>query len=225
MGLFIFNSSIGRKLVMSVTGIALVLFLAFHSIMNVFIVVDQINGSNIYDAICEFLGANWYALVGTVGLAALVVLHIAYAFWLSLQNYVARGKDRYAVSSNAPGVDWASKNMLVLGIIVIGFLGLHIVQFWTKMQLQEIMGSEPVTGSVLIKAQFGQPLVCVLYLVWFAALWFHLTHGVWSAMQTLGWNNNVWLPRIKMISNIVATLIILIFMSIPVYFLITTILG
>ena len=61
MGLFIFNSSIGRKLVMSITGAALVLFLTFHSIMNIFVIISP----EVYDQICEFLGANWYALLGT----------------------------------------------------------------------------------------------------------------------------------------------------------------
>src|SRR5665647_222446 len=115
MGVFIFNSSIGRKLVMSVTGVALVLFLAFHSIMNIFVIISP----EIYDQICVFLGANWYAVVGTMGLSALVVIHMAYAFWLTLQNYVARGKERYAVSKRAPGVDWASQNMFVLGLVII----------------------------------------------------------------------------------------------------------
>lgn len=221
MGVFIFNSSIGRKLVMSVTGIALVLFLTFHSIMNIFVIISP----EIYDKISEFLGANWYAVVGTMGLGALVVIHMAYAFWLTLQNYIARGKDRYAVSKRAPGVDWASQNMLVLGIVIIGFLGLHLFNFWYKMQLPELMGGEAAVGSQIVAGLFHMPAYCILYMVWLGALWFHLTHGVWSAMQTMGGSNHTWLPRIKMISNIVATLVILMFMAIPVYYLITNLLG
>jgi succinate dehydrogenase / fumarate reductase, cytochrome b subunit len=221
MGVFIFNSSIGRKLVMSVTGGALVFFLAFHSIMNIFVIISPA----VYDKICAFLGANWYAVVGTMGLAALVVIHMAYAFWLTLQNYLARGKDRYAVSKRAPGVDWASQNMLVLGIVIIGFLGLHLFNFWYKMQLPELMGGESAVGSQIVSGLFHMPAYCILYMVWLGALWFHLTHGVWSAIQTLGGSNHIWLPRIKMISNIVATIVILMFMAIPVYYLITNLLG
>ena len=221
MGLFIFNSSIGRKLVMSITGIALVLFLTFHSIMNIFIIISP----EVYDKICEFLGANWYAIVGTIGLTVLVVIHICYAFWLSLQNYLARGKDRYAVANRAPGVDWAARNMLILGIIVFCFIGLHLFNFWYKMQLPEIMGAEPAVGSEIVIALFKKPLYCIIYMVWFAALWLHLTHGVWSSIQSLGGSNHIWLPRIKMISNIYATIIILMFTAIPVYFLITNLLG
>lgn len=221
MGLFIFDSSIGRKLVMSITGLALVLFLTFHAIMNIFVIISP----EVYDIICEFLGANWYALVGTMGIAFLVVVHICYAFWLSLQNYIARGKDRYAVSERAPGVDWAAQNMLVLGIVVAGFLGIHLFNFWYKMQLPEVMGAEPAVGSEIVKALFQSPVYCIIYMVWFAALWFHLTHGVWSAIQTMGGSNHLWLPRIKMISNIWATIVVLIFMSIPVFYLITNLLG
>ena len=120
------NSSIGRKVVMSVTGIALVLFLTFHMAMNLVAVFS----GEAYNMICEFLGANWYALVATVGLAALFVIHIIYAFWLTIQNRAARGSERYAVTAKPKNVEWASQNMLVLGIIVILGLALHFVNFW-----------------------------------------------------------------------------------------------
>ena len=83
-------SSIGRKLVMAVTGICLVLFVTFHCLMNG-VALFWPSG---YNAVCEFLGANWYALVATVGLAALFIFHIIYATWLTVQNRRARGNDR-----------------------------------------------------------------------------------------------------------------------------------
>ena len=137
------NSSIGRKVVMSVTGIALVLFLTFHMAMNL---VALFSGEA-YNMICEFLGANWYALVATLGLAALFVIHIIYAFWLTIQNRAARGSERYAVTVKPKNVEWASQNMLVLGIIVILGLALHFVNFWYKMQFAEII-HEPMLGGL-----------------------------------------------------------------------------
>ena len=92
-----------------------------------------------YNLVCEFLGANWYALVATLGLAALFVIHIIYAFWLTIQNRAARGSERYAVVDKPKTVEWASQNMLVLGIIVILGLGLHLFNFWAKMQLPELV--------------------------------------------------------------------------------------
>ena len=109
------NSSIGRKVVMSVTGLALILFLTFHMAMN----LVAIFSAEAYNMICAFLGANWYALVATAGLGFLVVVHIVYAFWLTMQNRRARGSERYAVNAKPKGVEWATQNMLVLGIIVL----------------------------------------------------------------------------------------------------------
>ena len=85
--MWLINSSIGRKVVMSVTGVALVLFLTFHMSMNI---VALFSGEA-YNMICEFLGANWYAVVATMGLGALTVAHIVYAFILTAQNRRARG--------------------------------------------------------------------------------------------------------------------------------------
>ena len=138
MSCFLCNSSLGKKLVMSVTGCCLVLFLLFHMSMNLVALVSPAG----YNMICAFLGANWYAVVATVGLAALVVLHFVYAFILTINNYKARGAQRYAVTVNEPGVEWASKNMLVLGVFVILGLGLHLVHFWSKMMLVELLGAE-----------------------------------------------------------------------------------
>ena len=109
------NSSIGRKVVMSVTGVALILFLTFHMSMNLVALFSE----DAYNMVCEFLGANWYALVATVALAALFVIHIIYAFWLTMLNRKARGSERYAVSEKPKTVEWASQNMLVLGLVVI----------------------------------------------------------------------------------------------------------
>ena len=107
---------------MSVTGVALILFLTFHMAMNLVALISAEG----YNMICKFLGANWYALVATAGLAALFVIHIIYAFWLTIQNRKARGSERYAVTERRKDkVEWASQNMLVLGIIVIVGLGLR----------------------------------------------------------------------------------------------------
>ncbi len=217
------NSSVGRKVVMSVTGAALVLFLLFHMSMNLVAIIS----TDGYNAICEFLGANWYALVGTAGLAALVVVHFVYAFILTLQNRKARGSQRYAVSERPKNVTWASQNMLVLGIIVILGIALHLFNFWAKMQLHEVlhmmgMHVDAVTmenvanGSYYIASTFSCPVYAALYVVWLVALWFHLTHGIWSAMQTLGANNNGWICRWKAISNVLATIIIIGFLVVVV---------
>ncbi|HNX87442.1 MAG TPA: succinate dehydrogenase cytochrome b subunit [Paludibacteraceae bacterium] len=218
--MWLIDSSIGRKVIMSVSGIFLILFLTFHSIMNVTVLFS----GEAYNAVCEFLGANWYAVVGSMVLAAGFVVHIIYALYLSILNYKARGTNRYAVTKRQEGVKWASKNMLILGGVIFGFMALHLFQFWYKMQYAELSGVHtgdfhPADGTAFIIQLFSQPLYCVLYIVWLAALWFHLTHGVWSALQSIGLNNKTWLPRLKCFANIYSTFIILLFMAIPVLFL------
>ena len=216
------NSSIGRKVVMSVTGLALILFLTFHMAMN----LVAIFSADAYNMICAFLGANWYALVATAGLGFLVVVHIVYAFWLTMQNRAARGSERYAVNATPKGVEWASQNMLVLGIVVLLGLGLHLFNFWAKMQLPEVLhmlgmhvDTANVTNGVYhIVNTFACPVYSILYLVWLAALWFHLTHGFWSALHTLGWNNKIWFERWRVIGIIYSSLVVLGFAAVVLFF-------
>ena len=89
---------------MSVTGIALVLFLTFHMAMNLVALISAKG----YNMVCEFLGANWYAVAGTLALAALFIIHIIYAFWLTIQNRKARGSERYAVTDRRKEVETGS---------------------------------------------------------------------------------------------------------------------
>lgn len=212
------KSSIGRKVVMSVTGIALILFLTFHGCMNV---VALFSGEA-YNMICEFLGANWYAVLATLALAALAVIHIVYAFLLTIQNRKARGNNRYAVVEKPAKVEWASQNMLVLGIIVVLGLLLHLYNFWYNMMFAELAGTMtthlPSDGYAYIQDTFSQPVYVVLYIIWLVALWFHLTHGFWSAIQTIGWSGHVWFNRWRIIGNIYVTLIVLMFIVVVLYF-------
>ena len=219
--MWLINSSIGRKVVMSVTGLALVLFLTFHASMNVVALISAKG----YNMICEFLGANWYAVAATVGLAALVVLHFVYALWLTLQNRKARGGNSYAVTDKPEKVEWASQNMFVLGIIVILGLCLHLYNFWYNMMYAELFhtAGEPLAANGVFHiintfhGRFGIVYTCV-YLIWLAALWFHLTHGIWSSVQTLGWSGKVWFQRWKCIGNIYATIVVLMFAAVAVAF-------
>ena len=216
--MWLINSSVGRKVVMSVTGVALILFLTFHCCMNI---VALFSGEA-YNAICALLGSHWYAVAATIGLAALAVIHIVYAFILTAQNRRARGNNRYAVTNKPEKVEWASQNMLVLGIIILLGLLLHLFNFWYNMMFAELVGMEtaiePTNGFELIKQTFSNPVYVVLYVIWIIAIWFHLSHGFWSAMQTLGWNGKTWFCRWKMIGLIYTTLLMLGFLVVALAF-------
>ena len=227
--MWLHNSSIGRKVIMSVTGTALILFLTFHACMNV-VALFSAEG---YNWICEMLGANWYAVAATAGLGALVALHFIYAFILTFQNRKARGASRYAVTDRPEKVEWASQNMLVLGIIVVLGLCLHLFNFWFNMMFAELAnGGVSYVANGSIEAADGYSMICftfggagvlsyvysALYIVWLAALWFHLTHGMWSAMQTLGFSGKIWFERWRCISNVYSTIIVLMFVAVVVWF-------
>ncbi len=204
--MWLFNSSIGKKFIMALTGAALVLFVTFHVLMNAVAIIWP----GAYNAVCQFLGANWYALIASAGLGLLVVIHIIYALILTIQNRNARGNDRYAVTSRPKSVEWSSKNMFVLGIVVLAFLSVHLIQFWARMQLDEILGSTyaangvevpGAAGTIYLQLAFGKCWTLPVYLIGFVALWFHMTHGFWSMWQTIGWDNDTWMPRLKCIGN------------------------
>ncbi len=216
--MWLFKSSIGRKVIMSLTGIALILFLTFHMSMNL---VALFSGEA-YNMVCEFLGANWYAVVATIGLAGLAMLHIVYAFILTAQNRRARGSERYAVVEKPKKVEWASQNMLVLGIIILLGLLLHLFNFWYNMMFAELMHMEmkfsPSDGFAYIKDTFANPVYVVLYVIWIVAIWLHLSHGFWSAMHTIGINGKVWFKRWQMIGWVYSTLLMLGFLVVVLAF-------
>ena len=221
------SSSIGRKFVMALTGVCLVLFVTFHVLMNSVAILWP----TAYNMICEFLGANWYALVASIGLAALFIIHIFYAVWLTVQNRRARGADRYLVNSRPPQVEWSSKNMLVLGIVILAFLVVHMTQFWAKMQLQELVSHEltalpevagvpasPAMGTLFLQLAFQQWWTPVVYIIGFAALWFHINHGFWSMFHTIGWDNNIWISRLKTIGCWWTSIVVALFVAQAVVF-------
>ena len=124
-------------------------------------------------------------------------------YLLTAQNRRARGNQRYEVTAKPEKVEWASQNMLVLGIIIVLGLLLHLFNFWFNMMFAELTGMSvahnPADGFAFIQDTFANPVFVVLYIIWLVALWFHLTHGFWSAIQTLGWSGKTWFCRWKMI--------------------------
>ncbi|MFA6717945.1 MAG: succinate dehydrogenase/fumarate reductase cytochrome b subunit [Prevotella sp.] len=209
--MWLINSPIGRKVVMSLTGVSLILFLTFHCCMN----VAAFFSGDAYNVVCKFLGSNWYAVLGTAALAFLAVCHIVYGFILTMQNRRARGSQRYEVTSRRSEVSWASQNMLVLGLIVFTGLVLHLYNFWGNMMFAELahiqVAHDPADGFAWIQETFSNPVFSVLYLLWIGALWFHLTHGFWSSMQTLGFSGKIWLRRWQVIGSVYVTLLMGVF--------------
>ena len=228
--MFIFNSSIGKKFIQSISGAFLILFLLLHATINFFSVIDSFTGKygivaaddklfsagdGLFKLGCDFMSTPVISIMVPV-LALGFLVHIFYGVWLTFQNIRARGGyKRYEVSSKAAADSWSAKNMLVLGLVIIGFIFFHLTQFWAHMQMPELLKIAPQLYEdnpyFLLNNYFGHWLVTVLYIAWFVALWFHLTHGFWSMFQTVGWNGQTWFKRVKVIGIILATLICIVF--------------
>ncbi|MDD4632325.1 MAG: succinate dehydrogenase/fumarate reductase cytochrome b subunit [Proteiniphilum sp.] len=222
---WLIKSSIGRKFVQSISGLFLILFLLFHVSMNLVLVFSF----ETYDFLAnEVLGANWWAIAGTGVIALGFVAHILYAIVLTLQNRKARGKDRYASSSKTP-TTWSSQNMFVLGLFIFIFLILHLYQFWYQMQFKELFMIDGARhdSAILVEEIFSQVWVVIVYIASFVALWFHLTHGFWSALHTVGWNNTIWMKRLKILGNVISTAICLgfIIVALAMHFGFSNLLG
>ena len=214
-------SSITKKLIMSISGLFLIVFLLLHLTINAFSIIDTFTGNygaaeGLFAKGCEFMALPIVTIMVPV-LALGFLVHIAYAFILTLGNINARGGYcRYASGSKGKAESWASKNMCVLGVIVLGLVAFHLNHFWADMQLKEFMGEHAVDPYVLLNATFRDWWMVVIYLVWFGALGFHLTHGFWSAFQTIGMSNQIWEKRLYFIGYVFVAIIVLGFSAVAV---------
>lgn len=231
--MFIFNSSIGKKFIQAVSGAFLIVFLLLHATINFFSVIDSFTGKfgavaaddklfsagdGLFKLGCDFMSTPVISIMVPV-LALGFLVHIVYGCWLTFQNVRARGGfKRYEVSSKAAADSWSARNMFVLGIVILGIVFFHLFHFWAKMQMPELLhiGTFENNPYLLLTTVLGKWWILVIYLIWFAAVWFHLTHGFWSMFQTVGWDGSVWFKRVKVIGIIFASLICLMFLTVGV---------
>ena len=228
--MFIFNSSIGKKFIQAVSGAFLIIFLLLHATINFFSVIDSFTGrygvaaadealfskgDGLFKLGCDFMSTPVISIMVPI-LALGFAVHILYGCWLTWQNIRARGGyKRYEVASKAAADSWSAKNMLVLGVVILGLICFHLTHFWAKMQLPEMFGVGTFENNpyLLLNATFGKWWLLVIYLLWFGAIFLHLAHGFWSMFQTVGWNGQTWFKRVKVIGIIVAALIIFMFVA------------
>jgi succinate dehydrogenase / fumarate reductase cytochrome b subunit len=214
-------SSITKKLIMSVSGLFLIMFLLLHMTINLFSVIDTFKGTygaaeGLFQAGCDFMALPIVTIMVPV-LAAGFLVHIVYAFILTAGNLRARGGvQRYAGGSKGKAESWAAKNMLLLGVIVLGLVAFHLNHFWADMQLKEFQGHHAENPYVLLNATFKSVWMTALYIVWFVALGLHLCHGFWSAFQSLGLSNKIWEKRLTYIGYFFIAVIVLGFATVAV---------
>jgi len=219
------TASIGRKFVMSLSGLFLVVFIAVHLGINLLLIFD--NSGDLFNQGAHFMATNPLIKIMEPILGLGFIIHIVWSFFLEYQNWKARPV-KYAKKNMSGASSWASRNMLVLGGLVLVFLIIHIINFFVKMKFTgdpllaevTINGEHMHNAYALVSSAFiNSAALGIFYILGGILLGIHLSHGFWSAFQTLGLNNKHWLNRWKVIGTIYAILIAVGYAVIPLYFM------
>jgi len=218
-------TSIGRKFLMSITGLFLVMFIGVHLTVNLFLIFDD--SGELFNTGAHFMATNPMIKIMEPILGLGFLVHIVWSFFLEYQNYKARPV-KFAVRNASGSSTWASRNMLVLGALVLVFLVMHLIDFYWiikfkphEMTAVTVGGVEMEDTYTLVASLFKASAVyCILYVLGGVLLGIHLSHGFWSAFQTLGLSDKNWLSRLQFVGKIYAILIAVGFTVIPLYFLI-----
>lgn len=218
------SSSIGKKLIMSLSGLFLVLFILVHLILNSFLMFDSTG--ELFNAGAHFMALPVIRFGLQPVLAAGFIIHIVYAMILTVQNMKAR-PEKYASQNLSKSSTWSSRNMFVLGGLVLVFIGLHLTHFFIKMQItgdvpmSMVDGKEVHDGAKLVKDLFTNGSLGLvytgLYVVGAILLGMHLAHGFWSSFQSIGFSNTLWRSRLEKVGYIYAIFVAVGFTIIPLY--------
>ena len=204
------GSSIGQKFVMSISGLFLIVFLLLHLSINLLLLFSE----EAFNEASHFMATNPFIYVMQYILAAGFLFHIIWSSVLTLQNQAARPvhyekKDRGKVSS------WSSRNMYILGALILTFLVIHIMNYFYVIKFGDMAGQ---TDYQLVTSKFHIWYYVLIYVLGFIFLGLHLNHSFQSAFQTLGLNNKIWASRIKAVGLIYTLVISIGFLIIPLYF-------
>ena len=219
------NASIGRKVFMSITGLFLIMFLFVHLTLNLFLTFDK--SGDLFNLAAHFMATNPLIKVMEPLLALGFIIHIIWSGWITLENMRARPT---TYDSGDKLLKWyaPSKNMFILGGMILIFLVLHIFNFYVKMKitgdplLEEVtVGGETMHNAYALVSNLfiNYPIYNLIYILGSIFVGLHISHGFWSAFQTLGLNNSVWMKRLQFLAIAVGVILAAGFAYIPLYFL------
>lgn len=212
-----FSSSIGRKTIMSLTGLFLIIFLIGHLAGNLQLLVADGDNGLAFNAYAKFMTTNPAVKVLSYVTYISVLAHAIYALTLTRKNKAARPV-KYAVSPKDTQSVWSSRQMGVLGTLILIFLVMHLKGFWYEMHWGDI-GTDSSGNRDLytvVKAAYSQLWYVIVYVVSMLILAFHLAHGFNSAFQTLGLNHKKYTPTIKFLGKAFSIIVPLLFAIIPI---------
>jgi len=213
------NSTLGRKLIMALTGLFLILFLTGHVSGN--LLLFKGDGGQAFNIYAKFMTTNPAIKLLSYLTYISVIGHIVYSILLSQHNKSARPVS-YSTSKGSTNSAWSSRNMGVLGTIILIFLVVHLQGFWAKMHWGEVPtvtyeGEVYKNLFLIVSEAFKQEWLVALYVLSMIFLGFHLSHGFASAFQTLGINHKKYSPAIKAIGTAYSILVPALFASMPLY--------
>ncbi len=215
-------SSITQKVIMSLAGLFLIVFLLVHLGINIFLLPLVENHEEIFRSAAEFMSTFWPMKVMEIALFGGFILHGLYGVIVQLQNWKSRGAQGYSVASKTKA-SFSSKTMIYSGILVLLFLLLHLYQFYF-VKLGFVEGPMQADGhpdfyKIALELFKNDMIFSSIYILTFVVLGFHLYHAFQSAFQTLGWNHPKYTPFVKALGNVYAIVVPLGFILIPLYYM------
>lgn len=202
---------------MALTGLFLIIFLVVHLIGNLQLLHhDEGRAFNVY---AQFMTSNPVIKIVSWVNYIMILLHVIWAIWLTKRNRSARGPEGYAVTNK--NATWSSRNMGILGTLILIFIVIHLRGFWYEMHwggipTQNYDGAETKDLYTIVDFAYTQPLYVVLYVFSMIVLAFHLYHGFGSAFQTLGLNHVKYNGVIRFVGVAFAIIVPALFALIPI---------
>ena len=220
------SSSPGKKLIMASTGLFIILFLTGHLLGNMLIFKDD--GGRAFNEYAKFMTTTPMVQALSYVTYLSILFHVVYSIILTRMNRAARPV-KYAVTKGNENSSWTSRNMGILGTIVLVFIVIHLKSFWWEMHYGDIPVVEYEGGGhiknlyAIVVEAFSQLWYVILYVICMLVLAFHLSHGFQSAFQTLGLSHPKYTPFIKKVGMGFAIIVPLLFALMPIYIYWTTI--
>ncbi len=220
-----YSSSIGRKFMMALTGLFLMIFLLVHLGVNLTLFAGNTDCEGnvlsreevIFNQASHFMATNPLIQVMQYVLAFGFIYHIILGIVLTLKNQKARGKERYAVNQYSANTPFNSRTMIYSGILILAFLILHLANYFVPIKTGA--AEELHMGDYeLVTTLFKNPVYTLIYVVSFILLGLHLSHGFASSFQSVGVNHKIYTPVIKTIGKLYFILIAIGFAAIAIYF-------
>ncbi len=209
-------TTIGRKVLMALSGLFLVSFLVIHVSINLISVFSE----DAFNQASHFMGTNpVIQFVMQPVLMFGVFFHLIMGIYLELKNNQARAV-KYAYNKPSANSNWMSRNMIYTGAVIMAFLGLHLYDFWLHemtVKYIEFQPEDPTRYFHETVEKFQDPVRVLIYVVSFVALALHLLHGFQSSFQSVGFNHNKYTPMLKKTGNAFAIIVPAVFTFIAIY--------